>query len=252
MSKKFFKNIRINPITGEPDYFFPMEVMDPADKEYARLNGLEVGQAMLGCRTFEAIMVPCKNKTTDAQGRDIYLDTPSEEQQRIYKAYTQDELDRQEEERMDGRCLLTRASGKGVKRCPRRVPNPDYIPGGDQPKTLANRCEGCPYERFKQAHTTVELSCLDRENEAGEMEPYEVPAPRSNYAGDRYEELAEAFIAFVRERKPKLAALAELKVDELNLTEAAKELDKAISTVDSQTKKLQELLTEFLDNAIIF
>ena len=106
MSKKFFKNIRINPITGEPDYFFPMEIMDPADKEYARLNGLEVGQAMLGCRTFEAIMVPCKNKTTDAQGRDIYLDTPSEEQQRIYKAYTQDELDRQEEERMDGRCLL--------------------------------------------------------------------------------------------------------------------------------------------------
>ena len=67
-----------------------------------------------------------------------------------------------------------------------------------------------------------------------------------------YEELAEAFIAFVRERKPKLAALAELKVDELNLTEAAKELDKAISTVDSQTKKLEELVTEFLDNAIIF
>ena len=83
-------------------------------------------------------------------------------------------------------------------------------------------------------------------------EPYEVPAPRSNYAGDRYEELAEAFIAFVRERKPKLASLAELKVDEINLTEAAKELDKAISTVDSQTKKLEELVTEFLDNAIIF
>lgn len=249
---KYLKNIRINPITGEPDYFFPMEIMDPADKEYARLNGLEVGQAMLGCRTFEAIMVPCKNKTTDAQGRDIFLDTSSEEQQRIYKAYTQDELDRQEEERMDGRCLLTRASGKGVKRCPRRIPNPDYTPDNGQPKTIAKSCVGCPYERFKQAHTTITLSCLDHENEAGEMESFEIPAPRSNYAGDAYLKLREEFLAFVRERKPKLAALAELKVDELNLTDAAKELDKAISTVDSQTKKLEELLIEFLDNAIIF
>ena len=252
MSKKYLENIRINPITGEPDYFFPMEVMDPADKEYARLNGLEVGKAMLGYRTFEAIMIPCKHKTRDAQGRDVYLDTPSEEQRRIYKAYSQDELDRQEEERMDGRCQLPKANGNGTKRCPRRIPNPAYVPGGDQPKTLPNRCEGCPYERFKQAHTTITLSCLDREGDDGEMEPYEVPAPRSNFAGDRYEELAEAFVAFVREKKPKLAALAELKVAELNLTEAAKELDKAISTVDSQTKKLGELLAEFLDSAIIF
>lgn len=84
------------------------------------------------------------------------------------------------------------------------------------------------------------------------MESFEIPAPRSNYAGDAYLKLREEFLAFVRERKPKLAALAELKVDELNLTDAAKELDKAISTVDSQTKKLEELLIEFLDNAIIF
>ena len=64
---KFFKNIRINPVTLELDYYFPMEIMDPADKEYARQNGLEVGKAMLGFRTFEAIMVPCKNKTYDAE-----------------------------------------------------------------------------------------------------------------------------------------------------------------------------------------
>ena len=68
-------------------------------------------------------MIPCKRKTYDAKGREIYLDTPSEEQRRIYKALTQEELDRQEEERMDGRCPLPKASGKGMKRCPRRVPN---------------------------------------------------------------------------------------------------------------------------------
>ena len=58
MSSKVLKNVRTNPITGEPDYFFPMEVTSAADKEYARLNGLEVGKAMLGCRSFEAIMIP--------------------------------------------------------------------------------------------------------------------------------------------------------------------------------------------------
>lgn len=155
MSNKVLKNVRTNPITGEPDYFFPMEITASADKEYARLNGLEVGRAMLGYRTFEAIMIPCKRKTHDAQGRDVYLDTPSEEQHRIYKTYSQDELDRQEDERMDGRCLLPSASGKNVKRCPRRIPIPAYVLGGNQPKTIANKCEGCPFERFKQAPTPL-------------------------------------------------------------------------------------------------
>lgn len=252
MSNKVLLNVRINPITGEPDYFFPMEVTSAADKEYARLNGLEVGKAMLGYRTFEAIMIPCKHKTRDAQGRDIYLDTPSEEQRRIYKAYCQDELDRQEEARMDGRCPLPTASGKGMKRCPRRVKNPAYVPGGGQPKTIPNRCEGCPYERFKQAHTVIELSCLDHEGDDGQMEAYEVPAPRSDYAGDRYEELAEEFVAFIKARKPRLAPLAEKLVQEYNLTDASAELDKSISTTFSQKEKLQELVKEFLDTAIIF
>lgn len=67
MTKKHFNNVRINPSTGEREFYFPMEVKDPSDKEYARLNGLEVGKAMLGFRTFEAIMIPCKNKTYDSK-----------------------------------------------------------------------------------------------------------------------------------------------------------------------------------------
>ena len=252
MSNKVLPNVRINPITNEPDYYFPMEVMDPADKEYAKLNGLEVGRAMLGFRTFEAIMIPCKTKGYDAKGREIYLDTPSEEQRRIFKAYAQDELDRQEQMKQDGRCQLPAANGKGVKRCPLRVPNPAYVPGGDQPKTIAKKCEGCPFERFKQAHTTIELSCLDHEGDDGEMESYEIPAPRSNYAGDRYEEFAAEFVAFIKEHKPRLAPLAEKLVQEYNLTDASEELDKSISTTFSQKEKLQALVREFLDNAIIF
>lgn len=249
MAKKILKNVRINPITGEPDYFFPMEIMDPADKEYAKLNGLEVGKAMLGFRIYEAIMVPCKNKAYDDKGREIYLDTPSEEQHRIYKALIKDELNCQEDIKQDGRCNISTAHGS-TKKCPLRVPNPNYVSGGNQPKTLANKCEGCPYEPFRQAHTVIELSCLDHESENGETESYEPPTPKNYFAADDYEELAEDFVAFIKARKPKLAPLAEKLVQEYNLTDASGELDNSTSTTFSQRKKLQELLTEFLDNAI--
>jgi hypothetical protein len=249
MSKKILKNVRINPINGEPDFYFPMEVTNPADKEYARLNGLEIGMAMLGNRRFLAIMIPCKRKGYDDKGREIYLDTPSEEQYRTYKALIKDKLNRQEDEKQDGRCNIPTANG-GTRRCPLRIPNPDYIPGGNQPKTIANRCEGCPYEPFRQGHTVIELSCLDHECENGEKEPYEAPSPKNYYAADRYEELSKEFVDFVRERKPRLAPLAEMLVREYKLTEASEELGRSTSTTFSQKEKLQELLTEFLDIAI--
>ena len=251
MSKSILKNVRIDPRTGKADYYFPMEITDRIDKEHARQNGLEVGKAMLGFRTFEAIMVPCRKKAYDESGREVYLDTPSEEQRRIYKALIREELNLQEEMKQDGRCDIPAVNG-GLKKCPLRVPNPDYVPGGNQPKTLAKKCDGCPYERFKQAHTVIELSCLDHEGEDGEMEAFEVPTPRAYYTGERYEELANEFVSFIREKKPKLAPLAEKLVQEFNLTDASKKLGKSTSTTFSQKEKLQELLTEFLDNAILF
>jgi hypothetical protein len=251
MAKKFLKNVRINPITGEPDYFFPMEIMDPADKEYAKLNGLEVGKAMLGFRTFEAIMIPCKNKGRDAKGREIYLDTPSEEQHRIYISLCKDELDSQEDMKQDGRCNIPDGHG-GLKRCPLRVSNPAYTPGSNLPKTLTNKCIGCPYEWFKHAHTTIELSCLDHEDENGEMEPYEPSSPCTYYAGDCYEELGKEFVDFIKERKPRLAPLAELLVLEYNQSDASEVLGKSIKTVHSQRKNLEKLIKEFLDNALLF
>ena len=84
------------------------------------------------------------------------------------------------------------------------------------------------------------------------MEAYEVPAPRSNYAADQYEKLSEEVVAFVRERKPRLAPLAEKLVQEYTKSDAGRELGLPTSTVTSRADKLKELLEEFLDNAIIF
>ena len=246
MAKKILKNVRINPITGEPDYFFPLEITDDSVLEYARQNFLEVGNARLGFRNFRAVFVPCKEQLTDSRGRVTFLDTPSDVQHRKYLALIKDEMDAQEKIKQDGRCQIPDGRG-GVKRCPCRIANPEHVLGSDQPKTIPVKCESCPYRRFKQAHTVIELSCLDYEGEDGESGPYEIPTPESYYEADRYEELADEFVAFINARKPRLAPLAEKLVKEHSLTEVSQELGRPTSTVHSQIKKLQELLNEFLD-----
>ena len=242
---EMFRHIRKNPVTGEDDYYFPMEITDPSIRALARERGLEISRTRLGSRTFEAAMIPCKDTAT-INGMEVFVDTPSEVQRQRYLEYVRDELAEQDAKRQDGRCNIPDAYG-GLKRCPCRVKNPDYVPGGDQPKTVPVRCEGCVYEQFKQAHTTIVLSTLDHENENGEFETYEIPATKDMTAADRFLELREEFIAFVQERNPKLAPLTELLTLEFTKSEATRELGDAWGTVTSRTDKLKALVTDFLD-----
>ncbi len=243
-----FRHIRRDPVTGEENYFYPLEITDPSIRTLARERGLEISRTRLGNRTFEAVMVPCKDTAT-IHGVEVFVDTPSDIQRKRYLEYIKDELAEQDARKQDGRCQIPDGRG-GVKRCPCRVPNPDYIPGGDQPKTLPVRCEGCKYEQFKQAHTTVVVSALDHENENGEFESFEIPAVKDLTAADRYLELREQYVTFVRERNPKLAPLAELLTLEFTKSEAARELGNASSTITSRAEKLKALLDEFLDGIV--
>ncbi len=244
-----FRHIRTNPITGEDDYVFPLEITDQSIRVFARERGLEVCRTRLGNRIITAAMVPCKDIAV-IHGQEVFVDTPSEVQRQRYLDLIKDELAAQDAARQDGRCQILNGRG-GVKRCPCRMPNPDYIPGGSEPKTLPVRCEGCVYEQYRQAHTTITLSCLDHEDEDGEIESYEVPAPRSNFAADRYEEIREQFLDFVKARNAKLLPLAEMLTLEFTKSEAARELGDAWGTVTSRTGKLKELVTDFLDTVII-
>lgn len=245
------KNVRLNPETGTNDYYFPLEVKDDSVLTYAREYGYEVGWARLGFRKFLAVFVPCREQATDSHGRVTFLDTPSDVQRRRYLNLIKDELNAQEDAKEDGRCPIPDGRG-GVKRCPLREKNPAYTPENGKPKTVPVKCDGCVYEAFKQEHSFVTLSTLEQENDAGEPEPYEVPAPKAYYAADEYEKLAQEFVAFVRERKPRLAPLAEKLVQEYTKSDAGRELGLPTSTVTSRADKLKELLEEFLDNAIIF
>ena len=80
-----FRHIRKNPLTGEDDYFFPMEITDPSIRALARERGLEIARTRLGNRTIDAVMIPCKNVAT-INGMEVFVDTPSEEQRRRYLA----------------------------------------------------------------------------------------------------------------------------------------------------------------------
>ena len=243
-----YQHVRTNPITGEDDYFFPMEITDPSIKALARERNLEITRTRLGNRTIDAVMVPCKDTAT-INGVEVIVDTPSEVQRQRYLEYIKDELAEQDAKRQDGRCQIPDGRG-GIKRCPCRVPNPEYVPGGDQPKTLPVKCQGCKFEQFRQAHTTIVVSALDHENEAGEFESYEIPAVKDLLAADRFLELREEFIAFVQERNPKLADQAELKTLEFTNSEIARLLGQPTSTVTSRGEKLKALVSAFIDTVI--
>ena len=248
-ANKAFRHIRKNPVTGEDDYFFPMEITESSIRALARERGLEIGRTRLGNRVFEAVMVPCKD-TAMIHGAEVFVDTPSDVQRQRYLNLIKDELASQDAAKQDGRCQIPDGRG-GVKRCPCRVKNPDYVPGGDQPKTLPVKCEGCQYEEFRQAHTTIVLSALDHENESGEFETFEIPASKDLLTADRFLELREAFIAFVRELYPKLTEQAELKTLEFTNSEIARLLGQSTSTVTSRGEKLKAVAAAFIDTIII-
>ncbi len=239
--------VQKNPITGELDYFFPMEITDPSVKVYAHTCGFEIDWATLGYRRFLAVYVPCKEKTTGPDGREVFLPTPTEVQHARYLEMIKDEMNEQERAKQDGRCIIPNGHG-GLKHCPCRIKNPDYVPGSDQPKTLAVSCQGCKYEPYHQAHITVPFSTMDYVNDEGEVTPYEPASPKGYMDGYDYERLARLFIAYVREKNPQLVELAELMVDGFSRSEAARKLNIPSTTAQSRRKKLGELYLEFRAN----
>ena len=250
-STKAFKHVRKNQVSGELDYFFPMEVKSKADKAAAKAQGLEVTWTRLGYRTFEAVMVPCKNVVRDANGNETYIDTPSEVQRERYLELIKAEMNEQEAAKEDGRCNIPDGRGSYI-RCPVRTKNPAFVPGGDEPKTLPVTCAGCKYEPFKHEHTVITHSDLTMVNpETGDEIPFEAASPDLYNEADRYMRLSTAFVDFVRTRAPELVGLARMLTQEYSRSDAARTLDIPISTAGSQKQRLMKLLLEFLDNCFI-
>lgn len=247
MTSETYKHIRINETTGEEEYFFPMEITCPEARAWAKESGFEIAKTRLGFRVFEAAMIPCKDTDRDERGRETFVETPTTIQRHRYLELIKDELNDQEDIKEDGRCIIPDGRG-GTKRCPLRIPNPDYAPGNGQPKTLPVRCEGCVNEPYKCAHTYIPSSALSHIDSSGEVTPFEPPVPYMYGEGEKYLRLKNGFVEFVRKRQPELAALAFLLTEEYNKSEIAELTADPRTTIVSRAKKLMGLAREYLDN----
>lgn len=243
-----YRHVRKDPITGQVNYFFPLEITEENEetmKLLAQERGLEICRTLLGRRFILAVMVPCKDVAT-IHGIEVFVDTPEEVQKARYHELMKDELAAQDAEKQDSRCQIPDGRGK-VKRCSCRVPNPDYSPDGDTRKTLAVSCEGCPYENFRPGRSTINFSDLDGEDENGEEEWFEAPATKDIMEAARFLQMREDFIAFVEEHDSKLVSLAELRTLGYGNSEISRMLSTPTSTVSSRSAKLMDLLIEFLE-----
>ena len=226
------KNIRINEVTGEKEFYYPMEITFE-NKEFCRIsskqNGYEIGEALLGFRRYKAIFIPV-----------------TEEQ---YRAFIKDELDRQEEQKQDSRCTIGGKNGK-IIRCPLRVPNSKYIEGGTEPKTLAVKCEKCPYFNKKTGSRALNFSELNVTTEDGEELLFEPSNPLDYFSADEYERLMQDFLDFISKNKPKLLELATLLTKGYTQTEVSNKLGKSTSTIHSQVANLKSMCFNFLNDLI--
>lgn len=129
-----------------------------------------------------------------------------------------------------------------------------YVPGSTARetrfKTRVKSCVGCPYEEFKYAHTTVQLSALDHVDEDGVVVPFEPASGPDISSGYCFEKWGKDFVEFVRKTNPKLAPEAELLMLEYKKSEIGRELGLPSSTVTSRADKLKELFKEFWETIV--
>lgn len=252
--KERYQHYTINELTGEKQWYFPMELefgdyekdtdeYESKQEYYQNLknqtvklnNGqvlpCEIGMTKLGFREFEALHIPVNS-------HEEYLDL------------IKDEMKKQDEMKLDGRCTIPATIG-GIKLCPRKIPNPNYVEGGKESKTIMNSCVGCIYESKKHEHTVTTFSALGSVDEDGDFAEYEPSNPHGYNSADSYDKLRAAFVEYVKANKPKLTELAELLSAEYLQIEAANALGKSRKTINSQVDILKKLVLEFLDNTVL-
>lgn len=244
-----YNHCRIDPVTGQKNWYVPLEILDDTSEKIARAGGLDVCWTRYGGRKIWAVMLPCKDKKT-INGQEVYVDTPEEVQHERYKEFIREDMGRQYREKCDGRCEIPDGHG-GVKRCPTRVPNPKYEPGVDDRKTLPVRCEGCKYEEFRKSHSE-ELFC-DRqsEDEDGEVVYFDPAGGEKMMDSVFYDLWREEILDLVQKAKPKLVPAVEALLWEFKPGEVSGVINKNPNTVKSQLKKLRELLQEIRDNMVM-
>ncbi|WP_298031019.1 LuxR C-terminal-related transcriptional regulator [uncultured Dysosmobacter sp.] len=217
-------------------YLVPMEL--PEDKgarkallDYAKIQGYKVDTVQYGYRKYRAVLVP------GSEG--------------LFHSYIAEEGRNQRYAQLDRRCLIPGEDGN-LKRCPLRIPNPNYGEPGEN-KTVINDCKDCPHRDSLRKVTSAPISMtgVGGFSEDGEQEDMEIPvgiAPD----GDLFEKYSSEVMDFIREKYPEHAEMMQMLFDGYRVKEIAEKLNINRDTVRNRVKSMKKDLTKFIDSIIIF
>lgn len=168
-----------------------------------------------------------------------------------YTEWKKDERRQDTQFRMENRCEICGSNGKSM-RCPLRVKNPDYTGETGQKKTLAVKCEQCPYgynSWFRPVNGKLYFSTLSVQDGDENVDSFEPKSGKYSEADD-YIRLLKDLGDFVAEHYPKYAKYVEL-INllglEYGMKEASRIMGKADSTLHDWVKKLRLIYEEFRD-----
>lgn len=177
------------------------------------------------------------------------VDTSTEEGAQFYEDWKQEEWRQESQNRMENRCEICGSNGKSM-RCLLRVKNPDYTGAPGQKKTVAVKCEKCPYgynRLFHSVNGKLNFSTLDMQDGDGNVDSFE-PESKNYSDADTYIRLLKDLGDYVMEHYPKYAKYVEL-IDllglEYDMKTASQIMGKADSTLYDWVKRLRPIYDEF-------
>ena len=177
------------------------------------------------------------------------VETSTESGAQFYADWKQEEWRQESQYRMENRCEICGSNGKSM-RCPLRVANPDYTGAPGQKKTIAVKCEECPfgYNRlFRPMNGKLNFSTLDVQDGEGNVDSFE-PESKKYSNADTYIRLLKDLGDYVTEHYPKYAKYVELinlLGSEYDMKTASQIMGKADSTLYDWVKRLRPIYDEF-------
>ena len=203
--------------------------IDGMKQQYSRCF---VDTVKLGRKTFKAVIVEGDKALFDFATADLSAEMKRDD--------------------YDKRCIVPDKK-EGTKRCPLRLPNPNFDPNSKEdeknnPKTIKNSCEGCSFDTFDRLNYSMQsLEGLAWQNDDGEEAPFEIGAPM-DYEANRYIKARDEILAFIAAKYPEKLDEFTLLLDGDNRKQVAEMLNKNKSSVYKLGKGLKKDLLDLLDS----
>ena len=207
-----------------------------------------------GMRQYKSASEEAKQGTRLGQMRSEGILVPAilmEVDKETYEKHQREAWKTEDKAKREKRCMICETNGKLI-RCPIRVPNPEYDGNPETPKTIANDCENCPYgyhHFFRPIKGNVVFSALDVNDDDGNSDPFEPESITDPLSADRYFELLEGLISYIKEKYPKYSEYAEfvyLLGQEYEIKEVASIMKKSDKTLYGWRKKLRPIFDEYI------